>query len=150
MAGIEGEAIVLRVVDYGESDLIAHLLMPEVGRLTVIAKYARKSQRRFPGSLDLFNHLRVWVSRRRPQGLGFLEQAVLVAPFLPLRADSARYALASYLVEWMDRVAPEDGARRGPIRRCASSSSFGPLRRSGCGPACGSAFAAGTSPGQPW
>ena len=82
MAVIEDEAIVLRAVEYGESDLIAHLLMPDIGRLTVIAKYARKSQRRFPGSLDLFNHLRVRVSRKRPQGLGFLERGVLVAPFL--------------------------------------------------------------------
>ena len=59
MASLEGEAIVLRAVEYGESDVIAHLLMPEQGRLTVIAKHARKSRRRFPGSLDLFNHLSV-------------------------------------------------------------------------------------------
>lgn len=111
MPGIEGEAVVLRAVDFGESDLIAHLLMPEVGRLTVIAKHARKSQKRFPGSLDLFNRLRVRVSRKRATGLGFLEQATLISAFLPLRGDPARYALASYLVELLDRVAPEDGTQ---------------------------------------
>ena len=62
MVGIEDEAIVLRAVDFGESDLIAHLLVPEIGRLTVIAKHARKSRKRFPGSLDIFNHIRVRVS----------------------------------------------------------------------------------------
>jgi DNA repair protein RecO (recombination protein O) len=110
MARLEGEAIVLRAVEYGESDLIAHLLMPEWGRVTVIAKHARKSHRRFPGSLDLFNHVRVSVSPRRSGALGFLEQAVLLSPFLSLRARAPSYALASYLVEWMDRMAPERGA----------------------------------------
>ena len=136
MAGIEGEAIVLRAVEYGESDLIAHLLMPDVGRLTVIAKYARKSQRRFPGSLDLFNHLRVQVSRKQPQGLGFLERGVLIAPFLALRAHPARYALASYLVEWMDRVAPEDGTRADTRRIFAfTASALGALERAQPDPA---------------
>ena len=53
----------LRAVDFGESDLIVHLLTPASGRLTAIAKGARRSTRRFPGTLDLFNHLRVEVER---------------------------------------------------------------------------------------
>jgi len=110
MAGIEGEAIVLRAVDFGESDLIAHLLLPEFGRLTVIAKHARKSRKRFPGSLDVFNLVRVRVSLKRPGTLGFLEQALLLDPFLALREEPSRYALASYLVELMDRMAPEGGS----------------------------------------
>ena len=116
MAWIEGEAIVLRVVDYGESDLIVRLLMPEVGRLTVMAKHARKSRRRFAGALDLFNHVRVRISRRRLTGLGFLEQANLITAFLPLRRDLPRYGLASYLLELMGRMAPEDGVRADSLR----------------------------------
>ncbi|MEE3326443.1 MAG: DNA repair protein RecO [Myxococcota bacterium] len=110
MGSLEGEAIVLRAVEYGEADVIAHLLTPEKGRQTVIAKHARKSRRRFPGSLDLFNHLFVRISKKRRSSLGFLEQAVLRAPFLPLRQQAGRYALASYLVELLDRMAPEEGA----------------------------------------
>ena len=110
MASLEGEAIVLRAVEYGEADVIAHLLTPDKGRQTVIAKHARKSRRRFPGSLDLFNHLFVRISKKRRSSLGFLEQAVLRAPFLPLRQCVGRYALASYLVELLDRMAPEEGA----------------------------------------
>lgn len=110
MTSLQGEAIVLRAVEFGESDVIAHLLMPEIGRLTVMAKHARKSQRRFPGSLDLFNHVWVRVSRRRRSSLGFLEQAVLQDPFLALRGGLERFALASYLIELLDRMAPEEGA----------------------------------------
>ncbi|GAG51712.1 unnamed protein product, partial [marine sediment metagenome] len=59
MAAIHTEALILRSVDFGESDRIVHLLVPEAGRLTAIAKGARRSFKRFPGTLDLFNHLRV-------------------------------------------------------------------------------------------
>jgi DNA repair protein RecO (recombination protein O) len=104
---IETEAIVLRVVDYGESDRVAHLLTPATSRLTVIAKGARRSRRRFPGSLDLFNHLAVHVERRRAHGLARLEQARLLESFPPLRTRPARFALACYLVELVDRLAPE-------------------------------------------
>ncbi len=110
MSRIQTEALLLRVVDYGESDRIVHLLTPEQGRLTAIAKSARKSVKRFPGTLDVFNALDVTVDRRRPDRMAYLEKARLVSAFLGLRERPARYALASYVLELMDRMAPEDGA----------------------------------------
>ncbi len=111
MSRIACEAILLRAVDFGESDRIAHLLTPELGRLTVMAKGARRSVRRFPGTLDVFNHLRIEFRPAPRGGMAFLEQAILVSPFLPLRARPSRYALGSYLLELLDRMAPERGAR---------------------------------------
>jgi DNA repair protein RecO (recombination protein O) len=105
------EALVLRSVDFGESDRIVHLLVPDSGRLTAIAKGARRSVRRFPGTLDLFNHLRVQVERRRTAGMARLEQATLLEVFTPLRSDPARFALGCYLLELFDRLAPEGIAR---------------------------------------
>jgi DNA repair protein RecO (recombination protein O) len=102
------EALVLRAVDFGESDRIAHLLTPDAGRLTAIAKGAKRSRRRFPGTLDVFNLLRVQVApRRRPGALARLEQAQLVDWHPGLRDRPARFALACYLVELLDRLAPE-------------------------------------------
>jgi len=111
MSQLSCEAILLRAVDFGESDRIAHLLTPEVGRLTVIAKGARRSIRRFPGTLDVFNHLRITARRRPRGGMAFLEQAALISPHLLLRVRPGRYALASYLLELLDRMAPENGSR---------------------------------------
>ena len=111
MANTTTEALVLRSVDFGESDRIVHLLVPDAGRLTAIAKGARRSVRRFPGTLDLFNHLLVQVERRRTTGLARLEQATLIEAFTPLRREPARFALACYLLELLDRLAPEGGAR---------------------------------------
>ena len=102
-------ALVLRIVEFGEADLIVHLLTPGQGRVAAMAKHARRSMKRFPGSLDLFNQLDVSLRPRRQAGMCLLERAQLVDPFLPLRADPGRYALGCYLVELLGRLAPEGG-----------------------------------------
>lgn len=109
MATLQTEALVLRAVDFGESDRIVHLLTPRTGRLTVIAKGARRSVRRFPGTLDFFNRLRVQVDRRKSTVMARLEHARLIGNFETLRTDPARFALGCYLLELLDRLAPEDG-----------------------------------------
>jgi len=100
----------MRVVDFGESDKIVHLLTPGSGRLTAIAKGARRSVKRFPGTLDIFNHLRIQTYQSRPTRMVHLEQARLVTPFEGLRATPERFALACYLLEMIDRIAPEGGS----------------------------------------
>jgi DNA repair protein RecO (recombination protein O) len=104
------QAVVLRMLEFGEADWIVHLLTPERGRVAAIAKHARRSVKRFPGSLDLFNHLQVQLRPRRRGGMPLLERAQLLSPFLALRAHAGRYALGCYLVELLARLAPEDGA----------------------------------------
>ncbi len=116
MAGFRTEALILRSVDFGESDRIVHLLVPDSGRLTAIAKGARRSVRRFPGTLDLFNHLRIQMQTRRSGAMARLEQATLIESFTPLRSETRRFAIACYLLEVLDRLAPEGGAR-GDMRR---------------------------------
>ena len=93
MAALRTEALVLRSVDVGESDRILHLLVPDSGRLTAVAKGARRSRRRFAGTLDLFNHLRVEVDRRSASSLPRLEQATMLEVFRPLRMEAPRFAL---------------------------------------------------------
>ncbi|HVP29218.1 MAG TPA: DNA repair protein RecO [Myxococcota bacterium] len=105
------EALVLRTVDFGESDRIVHLLTPESARLTAIAKGARRSKKRFGGTLDLFHHLRIQVVRRSTSRMARLEGAVLIEPFAALRTSAARFALGCYLLELLARLAPEGGAR---------------------------------------
>jgi DNA repair protein RecO (recombination protein O) len=111
VASIRTEALILRSVDFGESDRILHLLVPEIGRLPVIAKGARRSVRRFSGTLDLFNHVKIQVDIRRPNSLARLDQASLIDPFIAMRSESARFALGCYLLELFDRLTPERGVR---------------------------------------
>ncbi|MCA9505209.1 MAG: DNA repair protein RecO [Spirochaetaceae bacterium] len=107
MSGVRCEAVLLRSVEYGESDRIVHLLTSDHGRLTAIAKGARRSHRRFPGTLDVFNRLAIEGRLKPRASMAFLEQARLVDAFLGLRDEPRRYALASFLVEMLDRLSPE-------------------------------------------
>jgi DNA repair protein RecO (recombination protein O) len=116
VATLRTEALVLRSMDFSEADRILHLLVPELGRITVIAKHARRSVRRFAGTLDLFNHLSVQIDRKRPGAVHRLDQARLVRSFEPLRTDPVRFALGCYLLEMLDRLAPE-GGDRGDMQR---------------------------------
>ena len=107
MPQIQSEAVLLRCVDFGESDRIVHFLTSDRGRLTAIAKGARRSRRRFPGTLDVFNRLEIEGRLKPRASMAFLEQARLIDAFLGIRADAARYALASFLAEMLDRLSPE-------------------------------------------
>lgn len=109
MASLQGEAVVLRVVEFGESDRIVHLLTPEWGRVTAIAKGARRSRKRFAGTLDLFHRLRVQIERRRPTSMARLDHTRLLDSFGAIRADPVRFAIAAYLAELLDRLATEGG-----------------------------------------
>jgi DNA repair protein RecO (recombination protein O) len=115
MQKLTTEALVLRAVDLGESDRVVHLLTPETGRIAAIAKGARRSVKRFPGTLDFFNQLHVQLERKRGVAqLARLEHARLLRAFHGLREDAGRFALGCYLLELLDRLAPEDG-RRGDL-----------------------------------
>lgn len=110
MASLQCQALVVRMIDFGESDRIVHLLTPTSGRLSAIAKGARRSKRRFPGTLDLFNLLFVQVERPRRSAMKRLEHARLQRQFDGLRTDPRRFVLGCWLLEWVGRLAPEDGA----------------------------------------
>jgi DNA repair protein RecO (recombination protein O) len=73
-----------------------------------MAKSARKSKKRFPGTLDLLNHLDVEL-QLRPRRMTHIGRATLISPFLVLRSDPARFALGCYLMELLGRLAPEGG-----------------------------------------
>jgi DNA repair protein RecO (recombination protein O) len=60
------EAIVLRSIRYGEADRILHLYTPDHGRLSAIAKGARRTRSRFGARLEPFFHLRVLLYQSHP------------------------------------------------------------------------------------
>lgn len=110
MASIETDALVLRYVDFGESDRIVHLLTPRHGKIAAIAKGARRSKKRFPGTLDLFNHLKVQFVMGRQGKLARLGSARLQTVFVKLRNNPSCFALGCYLIEILDRATPEGGS----------------------------------------
>lgn len=110
MRTLRSEALILRAVDFGESDRIVHLLTPDTGRITAIAKGAKRSVKRFGGTLDFFNLLKVQLVQRRPHQMARLEQTRLLRTYEGLRTRPKAFALGCYLLELLDRLAPEGGA----------------------------------------
>jgi DNA repair protein RecO (recombination protein O) len=55
---LKTEAIVLRSIRYGEADRILHLYTPAYGRLSAIAKGARRARSRFGARLEPFFYIR--------------------------------------------------------------------------------------------
>jgi len=58
-APLRTEAIVLRSIRYGEADRILHLYTPGLGRMSAIAKGARRTRSRFGARLEPFFHVRL-------------------------------------------------------------------------------------------
>jgi DNA repair protein RecO (recombination protein O) len=96
---INTSAILLRRIEYGDSDLILTLLTTDQGKLSVIAKSAKKSVKRFSGALELFSMLDVVYEQARSRGLSILKEAVLRKPFVNIRSDIIKTGYASYWSE---------------------------------------------------
>lgn len=95
---VTSHAIVLRTVPYRDADLIVMLYTRERGRVSALARAARKSRKRFGAALQLFTVSNVSLSRRGGD-LWTLKTATSVHSFADLAHDMARFAHASYGTE---------------------------------------------------
>ena len=95
--------IILKRHNYAEADRVLTILTPKHGKLSVIAKGARKPTSTKTGHVELFTVVDMLVSRGRT--FDILTQVEVQQPFLPLREDIQRGAYASYAAELMDRFA---------------------------------------------
>jgi len=91
--------VVLRTIDYGEADRIVALLTRERGKVSVFARGARSSRRRFGGALEPFTLLRLEARERRGGDLLALDSVAVERGFGAIRTDLARIACASYACE---------------------------------------------------
>jgi DNA repair protein RecO (recombination protein O) len=97
------EAIVLRSIRYGEADRILHVYTPDHGRVSAIAKGARRTRSRFGARLEPFFHLRAILYQGRSDLLTVTSAETLDAHGpLRERAASLDAAAVSRLFETDD------------------------------------------------
>ena len=103
MTDFSSDAVLLRRIEYGDYDYIITFLSKKVGKISVIAKNAKKSIRRFQGSLDMFSFMNVQVSfpKKKKNALPVLFNVDLVDPFEKIRVDVEKTGYASY---WMEII----------------------------------------------
>lgn len=107
MPHVSSPAIMLRAIEHGDYDKIVTFFTLKRGKISLIAKGAKKSLKRFAGVLELFSVLNVVWSYGRGKGLPILQEASVVDPFEQIRIDVTKTAYASYWCElvyvWMEQ-----------------------------------------------
>lgn len=105
-------AILLRRIDFGDYDLIITFFSLKSGKISLIAKSAKKSVKRFGGMLELFSVLDIVYSRGRKKSLPVLQEASLIKPFSEIRKDITKTAYASYWAELINKWIEEGAVQK--------------------------------------
>jgi DNA repair protein RecO (recombination protein O) len=106
------EAIVLRMMDYKESDSIVTLFSRESGKVSVVAKGVKKVKSKHGAACQLFTygHYSFYKSKQ----LGTLRHAEISSSFYDLRASLDHAAACSYVNELVDLMV-RDGEPNEPL-----------------------------------
>ena len=114
MPGFVTDAILLRKIEYGDHDFIISFLTESKGKISVIAKNAKKSIQRFSGALDLFsvNNIQCTFPKKKKDGLTILYR-IFENGFANIRYDVYKTAYASFWVEvmhfWLEENKQQSG-----------------------------------------
>lgn len=100
--------VVLKTTPLRESDLLVQLFTDEHGRVSAVARGARKSQRRFAGALSLLVLARFDLGRRPRGDLWGLDSAEVVREWTEVSRDVVGVAHASYIAELVGAMLPPE------------------------------------------
>ena len=102
------EAYVVATQELGEADLIVTLLGESAGLVRGVAPSARKSRKRFGGTLEPLTRVRAIWNEKQGRELHRIEGLELVRSYAPMQADPIRQAACAVLAEIFRAVARED------------------------------------------
>lgn len=105
-ARIATEALLLRRVEYGEADLVLTLLTQKLGKVSALARSARKSMKRFGGSIEPMHTLMLELDERPGAELFTLVEAKLLVPRPKILSSLAAMEAAGKALSWARRAAP--------------------------------------------
>ena len=100
--------VVLKTMPLRESDLLVTLFTEQHGRVNAVARGARRSQRRFAGTLSLLVLGRYQLGRPPRGDLWSLESGDIVREWTQLATDVIAVAHASYVAELIGALLPPE------------------------------------------
>lgn len=101
------DAVVLNSTDFGESDKIVTFYTLSFGKLKGIAKGAKRSKKRFGINLEPFSLVRLHFFEKKEDSLVRVSACDLLDPFQGIRDDLFKIAHGSYMIEVVEKMAPE-------------------------------------------
>ena len=105
------EAITLKSRAFGERDRLLVLYTAQNGKMSALAKGARRTTSKLAAHVDLFSHGRLFLAHGRTFDL--VTQGETIERFPLLRTDLGRLSLAFYAGELLDRFTEEHLANPG-------------------------------------
>jgi hypothetical protein len=100
-------AIVLKARAFRDNDLMAQILTPRMGKISVIARHARGSRKRFPSSLDVFDRGTARLSKEK-SGAFSIKEFTPSHSLQKLRSNLDKLTLASLVCECFELVVQEN------------------------------------------
>lgn len=107
MSAEKATVIVIRVVDFSESSVVVTLFSREFGKLSALAKGARRLKGPFESALDLLSLCRVVFLRKSSGALDLVTEAKLERRFRPSRRDLSSLYGGYYVAELLAALAVE-------------------------------------------
>ncbi len=104
MSSEKTTAIVLRVVEFSESSCIVTMMTRDFGKITVLAKGARRRKSPFEGALDLLSFSRIVFLHKKSESLDLLTEAKLERRFKSSATDLRRLYAGYYVVELLNSM----------------------------------------------
>ena len=104
MSAEKSRAIVIRLVPFSESSYVATLYTEEFGKITGMAKGARRAKSAFASALDLLSVCRIVFLRKSSDAMDLLTEASLELPFRSSIRNLSRLYAGYYVLELVDAL----------------------------------------------
>lgn len=98
------EAVVLKAIDFSETSAIVTLFSPDRGRLTCMAKGAKRSKSQLAGLLDTLNRLEVVYFWKDSRSVQQMTDGSLLERYTGIKKDLDKSLYAAFLVELVSRM----------------------------------------------
>ena len=105
---IRTEAFVLRAIEYGETSQIVTLFTEEKGKITVMAKGARRPKSVFGASLQPMAYTQVVFYYKPTRSMQILSESALVEPFHALHRSLEKITIGLRVVELLRALLEEE------------------------------------------
>jgi len=100
-------AVIIRSMDFSESDKLVTFFTQKCGKIKGIAKGAKRSKKRFSGTLELFSLVNLQFFEKSTSDLTRIDHCDLIKAFSEIRRDIKKVGYASYFMELIDEIVGE-------------------------------------------
>jgi DNA repair protein RecO (recombination protein O) len=107
MPAEKSDALVLRLADFSESSRVVTLFTRDFGKVSALAKGAKRLKSSFEAALDLLAVCRIVFLRKSTSGLDLLTEAQLVSRFRPQGRDLSALYSGYYVAELLAGLTEE-------------------------------------------